>query len=453
MADILRSMLLALREDIQPELQSAQSQHRLSLIDMLMSRIITELDAANTGLAAYAGNAGKIAPELLHHPPKATETEERQVLESAIAEVVAQEYRLRSACEQQLADFTIDKGATSSGQELTLARRVFSEILRKRLPGDKPVTLGKVEIVPGGRSKGTIMLQIDGDGALPDIVLRRDFTANLTGVPVTYEYPIIQALWREGVPVPEPLWLETDAGVIGSAYIAFARVPGRAMGTLFESGASAEFICNFAAVLARVHALNIDNTGLSGVLNFGSEKNPVRAMLDSFYQRYCERVQRIPLLDAAFTWLYLNLDSIGCERALVHGDAGLHNTMGQGDTLTGLLDWELAHAGDPAEDLCYCQPLIQTIVPWSKFIAAYQAAGGKDVPEARMRFFTIWRTVQLAIQMGGARAMYESGQDRDLRVAAIGFNSLPRILKNLAADLSALTTSPDVSATVTTDHK
>jgi hypothetical protein len=57
-----------------------------------------------------------------------------------------------------------------------------------------------------------------------------------------------------------------------------------------------------------------------------------------------------------------------------------------------------------------------------------------------MQFFTVWRSVMLAVQMGGAKAMYESGVDRDLRIAATGFNSLPKILNQLAIDLARFTT-------------
>src|SRR5207237_9023128 len=36
---------------------------------------------------------------------------------------------------------------------------------------------------------------------------------------------------------------------------------------------------------------------------------------------------------------------------LVHGDYRLGNPMVDGDRVSGVLDWELAHVGDPTEDL------------------------------------------------------------------------------------------------------
>ena len=82
---------------------------------------------------------------------------------------------------------------------------------------------------------------------------------------------------------------------------------------------------------------------------------------------------------------------------------------------------------------------MERILPWDEFMAAYVAAGGQPISEQRMRFFTIWRTLHLSILTGFARAVFERGQDRDLRVATIGFNTFPKQLRDLAKDLAAYT--------------
>jgi aminoglycoside phosphotransferase (APT) family kinase protein len=436
--DLLGSILMSIREDIAPDLRTAQARHRLSLVDMMLVRMIVELEN-KSGEEAIAGMGVEPAcADALHKQTADPRGATREELEKVIAEFAAAETARRSRIEQLMEQTAASASiGERSSDELSIPAEVFTGILRKQYPLDAGIEATGVTIVPGGRSKGTILVETNGSTGISSVVIRRDFSASVTGVSVVYEYPIIQALWNAGVPVPQPLWLEKDTSIIGGAYIAFARVPGQAMGTLFSSDASADFTRQFAAALAQVHSLEIDKAGIAANLNWGGAGHPVRTMVDNFYQRYCDRVTRIPLLDTAFAWLYLQIERIGCERALVHGDAGLHNAMGQGDTLTGLLDWEFAHAGDPAEDLCYCKHLVETILPWAQFMDAYKAAGGQDISAQRMRFFSIWRTVQLAIQMGGARTMYESGVDRDLRIAAIAYNSYPRILNDLAADLAA----------------
>ena len=447
---LIRSVLSALRGDIRPELQSQQALHRADLIDMMLTRLAadTEYLALASQEKTLVESALKIsaqAIDALRDESAGLSTPQRQMLAEEIAVFAAGDQLQRSDREQRLAEVAKhDTRELRSANELSIPDQVYTEYLRPRIAAQKGVapadfSLSGVNIVPGGRSKGTILVKFSVKGQQESLVIRRDFSASVTGVPVSYEYPIIEAVFRAGLPVPEPLWLEQDAAVIGGAFIVVKLVPGKTMGSLFHSDASPEFARQFAATLARVHGVDLPRAGLLEQLNWGSERNPVRAMVDHFYRRYRERLSPVALLDAAFAWLYLQLDSLGLRRALVHGDAGFHNAMGQGDVLTGLLDWEFAHAGDPAEDLAYCKHLVESVLPWAEFMQAYQAAGGERIAEERMRFFTIWRTVQLAIQMAGARRMFETGTDQDLRIAVIGFNSYPRILAQLANDLAAVT--------------
>ncbi|MFF0741647.1 phosphotransferase family protein [Streptomyces sp. NPDC004111] len=52
---------------------------------------------------------------------------------------------------------------------------------------------------------------------------------------------------------------------------------------------------------------------------------------------------------------------------LVHGDFGPNNVLltGDGARVTALLDWEWAHAGDPVEDLAWCEWIVRTHHPES----------------------------------------------------------------------------------------
>ncbi|MEY2925631.1 MAG: hypothetical protein RL367_108, partial [Pseudomonadota bacterium] len=358
----------------------------------------------------------------------------------SVSAVASAEAKRRIAYEDMVAkSLAAMPQVKGSAGELALSPEELTLYLRQRTPGDPSIRADSVSVVPGGRSKATLLVDLSTNAGPSQIVLRRDFELSVTGTSVDYEFPIIQAAKRSGLSVPEPLWLESDPAVIGGKFIAFARLPGKAMGTLFASDASPAFARQFATQLACVHALDIDAAGIGNHLHFGSETHPVRAMIESFHTRYKANVSPEPLMDAAFAWLFDQQDSIGTQRALVHGDAGLHNTLGEGDTLTALLDWEFAHAGDPAEDLTYCKYLIERILPWGDFMAAYTAAGGKPVSEARMRFFTIWRTLHLAILTGAARTAFESGADQDLRIATIGYTTFPRQLRDLASDLAACT--------------
>ena len=63
-----------------------------------------------------------------------------------------------------------------------------------------------------------------------------------------------------------------------------------------------------------------------------------------------------PALELGARWLDAHRPAPG-PRVTVHGDFRLGNLLVGPDGLRGVLDWELAHAGDPAEDIGWlCAP-------------------------------------------------------------------------------------------------
>ncbi len=57
-----------------------------------------------------------------------------------------------------------------------------------------------------------------------------------------------------------------------------------------------------------------------------------------------------PALELGVRWLATHRPT-GSASAVVHGDYRMGNFLVGGDGLRGVLDWELAHIGDPAEDV------------------------------------------------------------------------------------------------------
>lgn len=392
----LRSILAAVRADLRPVLPAGNASLRSELAEMMLARLAVEAEEPA--------------------PPFSSVEAERD---------------WRNAREDKVAAI-LGAAVTSagSGAELEIPAETFTRWFADK---DPAIEIARVTTVPGGRSKGTVLLDC-ADGR--QLVVRRDFAVALTGTSVADEFPVIKAVHDEGLRVPRPLWLEASPERIGGRFIVFERLRGTAMGTLFSTSATPEFCRDFAAELAKLHALNLDALGIAEGLTYGREEHPVRAQLESYERRYRSGMDAVPLIDAAFAWLHAQLPRIGNERRLVHGDAGLHNTLGEGDRLTGLLDWEFTHAGDPAEDLAYCRFLVSRVLPWEDFLAAYHDAGGQPVSAERMAFFTVWRTLLLSVLTGFARHSYDSGVDRDLRVATIGCNTFPKQLRDLANDLA-----------------
>jgi len=78
----------------------------------------------------------------------------------------------------------------------------------------------------------------------------------------------------------------------------------------------------------------------------------------------------------------------GQRRVLVHGDYGPNNVLLDPATadITGVLDWEWAHAGDPAEDLAWCEWIVRMHHPGQvSLLAQFFGAYGGEIPPWRAR--------------------------------------------------------------------
>ena len=94
-------------------------------------------------------------------------------------------------------------------------------------------------------------------------------------------------------------------------------------------------------VLARIHAADADRVpGLPD----GSDQ------LDALYREYLESGTPLPVMEIAFRRLREN-QRPPTRTTLVHGDFRLGNLLVSPSGITGVLDWELTHRGDPAQDL------------------------------------------------------------------------------------------------------
>lgn len=328
------------------------------------------------------------------------------------------------------------QSSTDSAQDLEeLDPEHFLSCIVRHMPGLKASAVETLRRIPGGRSKSTILCDITTDSGVRSLVLRKDFAASITGSSVLYEYPLLIAARSAGLPVPEVLWIERDPSMLDGACICFEKMNGDSAGTLYESRAPASAAIDLAAALARLHAIDIDRTGLADQLRDGRSATPVGDALDAFERRYHADMDPTPLVDRAFDWLRSQVGRLGDHRAFVHGDASFHNILVSEGRMTALLDWELAHAGDPAEDLAYVKHLAQHILPWRAFMAAYEDHGGVPVSDLRLRFFEIWRPLGLALIAAKATRQFQGSEPPSLRLAAIAADTMPRQLHDLALAL------------------
>ena len=111
---------------------------------------------------------------------------------------------------------------------------------------------------------------------------------------------------------------------------------------------------------------------------------------------------------------------------LVHGDFKPGNALLDGDRIVALLDWELAHLGDPAEDLGWVtQPLRagehQIAGAWERaqLLDRYRAATGWEVDESAVDWWNVLACYKTAVmQVSGLNAFVEGHADELYRPTA-----------------------------------
>ena len=171
-----------------------------------------------------------------------------------------------------------------------------------------------------------------------------------------------------------------------------------------------------AAALARVHALD------PAALPFLRVLEPA-AGVEALALQFADAGGDRPPIALGLAWLRANLLP-PAPLSVLHGDLRVGNVMVDQGHLSAVLDWELAHLGDPHEDLAFgCMTVWRFgrldkrgfgLAQVEDLAKAYEAAGGMPFDPARFRFWLIYRTVWWALSALSMGKGWRSGADRSL---------------------------------------
>ncbi len=295
------------------------------------------------------------------------------------------------------------------GQNDELIRGLSAALARVGLPPPS-----RLERLSGGANMESWRFKAD----TTDCVLRRAPSAEMmTGRPLDHhgEARLIRAARAAGVSAPEVLFELDASDGIGSGFV-MQCLPGTPEPAVILEGQDPEaLLAELARELAAIHRVPVAASP--------APLMDTAVALADLKARFLSYGGDRPILALALRWLEQHLP-IPVAPRLVHGDFRLGNLLVDQGRLSGVLDWELAHLGDPHEDLAYgCMTVWRFARPdrpafglgtIEALAAAYNAAGGAAFEPARFRFWLIYRTVWWALgclQMG---AMWRSGVDRSL---------------------------------------
>lgn len=269
--------------------------------------------------------------------------------------------------------------------------------LREHVRGDRPEP-PTIEQFDAGQSNPTFRLTYpDGERW----VLRKQPPGPLLpkAHQVLREARVMAALSATDVPVPEIGGTCDDTSLIGTEFFVMRHVDGRIVkdARLPDDPPAQRTTMGrqVADVLARIHAVDLDATGLT---DFGKQGQYVARQIQVWTKQY-ERAatEPIPSMDQLMAWLPANVPTSD-ETTLVHGDYRIDNVIWSTDRpeIAAVLDWELATLGHPLADVAYsCLPWL-ILTPYHPPIAA--VAGGDS------GLLTMAEHVQAYVDASGRKA-------------------------------------------------
>jgi aminoglycoside phosphotransferase (APT) family kinase protein len=281
--------------------------------------------------------------------------------------------------------------------------------------------------IPGGASRETWLIESEERRW----VLRRDPEGSVSLVPISDEFALIARAYQAGVPVPQPLFLEPVGGRLETAGMLMSFVDGTSVAPRIlrkEEFADAreKLPAQLATALAGIHSLT--KSDMDGLLP-PSGPDPALTQIDEWERQLDEIGEPLPAVELGLRWLRANAPE-PAEPCLVHGDFRLGNFIVDADGLAAVIDWELAHAGDPAEDIGWLcirswrfgndDHAVAGVGHLGEFISAYESAGGAPVDRDRVRYWEAFGNVKWAIICARQAHDHLTGVRRSHELASLG---------------------------------
>jgi len=309
--------------------------------------------------------------------------------------------------------------------------------------------VGEVARIPGGASRETYRLKVTRGGATRGMILRRDPESSLIDTDRATEFAAYGAAFRSGViPVPEPLVLEQDERPLGRPFSLTAEIPGCETNVqLLRPELHAKVSAQKWSILGRLAALDVDRLGVGDQLPAPPLGDTARRELEYWAAVIAkDALQPQPIAEAAIRWLRRNLPPPPPKLALVHGDYRSGNFLFDSEgEIRGILDWEMAHVGDPLEDLAWSfdplwawpdAHLAGRLAPRLDAIRIFEAASGLKVDLDVFRWWEVFASLKAAAIWVSSAEDFAHGASKEPILAIAGWLTLDRQNRILVDRLS-----------------
>ncbi|MDR7170758.1 aminoglycoside phosphotransferase (APT) family kinase protein [Nocardia kruczakiae] len=276
----------------------------------------------------------------------------------------------------------------------------------------------------GGASRQVYAVEArDGTGAAVRAVLRRDPPGHGDSARMHAEAVCLRAAGAAGVPVPAVLADGATAPGIDAPYLLMERVDGESIPRKLQRDPA------FAAVRDRLagdlgYVLGLIHRTPLDTLDILDDHDPL-ATIDQIYR---DLDDPRPAVEAGLCWLREHRPAER-PKALVHGDFRLGNFLIEPDGVRAVLDWELAHLGNPIEDLGWlcvrawrfgAEAPVGGLGSRQQLLDGYERSAGYRPTAAELHWWEVFGTLKWLVLSRFQAHRHLSGDERSLELAAIG---------------------------------
>jgi aminoglycoside phosphotransferase (APT) family kinase protein len=293
------------------------------------------------------------------------------------------------------------------------------------------MTVSNLFRIPGGASRETWMFDVtwlaDGEAATGNFILRKDPPASLVESDREVEYTFYDAFAETAVPVPRMRWLEQDESHLGGAFFIMERILGcdsntRRIQEPDYAEARPMLAQQFYEILAGIHAFDWRKSGIARLCEAPAPEACWKREVD-YWEDMIDRNELAPqpIARAAIRWLKRNPPPPAQRVSVVHGDYRVGNFLYTREGIKGIVDWEMAHLGDPLEDLAWSfmelwrfgTPLMGGIVTQEEAIRTWEAASGLKADVEALHWWDVFSGLKAqGIWLTGAKA-FDSGKTQE----------------------------------------
>jgi aminoglycoside phosphotransferase (APT) family kinase protein len=319
--------------------------------------------------------------------------------------------------------------------------------LTYRMPEAGRVSVIAVSRIHGGASRETFRVRVDQErGGERGLIFRRDPVSTLIETEREVEFAAYRSFMGSPVPVPGALFLERDLAWLERPFFVMEEVEGCTAGSILAADPYGphrqkigEQFFTILGHIAKRDAMTSDLAQHVPVVKPGEAWQTELAKWEKVVDE--DELEPQPIVRAAIRWMRRNPPPPAQKISVVHGDYRTGNFLfDSAGIIRAVLDWEMAHLGDPLEDLAWAlDPLWSSdrahpggMLAREAAIGLWEKASGFKADRHALQWWSMFASFKGAAIWISSAKEFQAGTNTDPVMAFSGLYCLPFHNRRLA---------------------